>query len=403
MQPEFSVIDSPEQIVPEVIEHFQRHDDKFFPPLSTRGGVSGYISSLFSMDGRLLLCYISGKLVGVMGFGFNHPEWSTYFQYIAIDQEYQGKGLPQKMVNKGIEMAVAKGETRVVARTWSTNLVMLRFFSLQGFIHFDTLYNDRGEGVHTLLFSKVIVAPEWKIPVQRVGVIGGMGTYSTGNFIRTLTGIPRSTKKEQNLLPFVLVNEPSIPDRTESILNDRMPDVISKVNEAIERTNPAGISHILFLCFTLHPYMDQLHIRSGIEKINLISIIGRMMKHNTRKTLLVATKGTYVNRLFYNFGFVFPQEDHREEIHAIIMEIKSGADPAYYKNRIAGYAQAYDCGSLVLGCTDLHGMFGFSRQYHAITIIDPLLELTFLLEAGRQSAAKAAAAEKKGTNVSVSL
>ena len=394
MEPIFSVIDSPGQMTEEVIRHFEQHDEKFVPSLSSRNGIHGYIASIFEMNGRLILCHIDHKLVAVMGFGLDHPEWKTYYQYIAVDKEYQSLGLPRKLTDVGDEISLAHGETRIVARTWSTNLVMIRFFSLQGYVHFKTIYDDRGKGVHTLFFTKLIRQPEFRQPVSRLAIIGGMGTYSTGNFIKTLTSIPRSTRKEQNLLPFILLNEPSIPDRTECILEDRVKDFIDKVNETICLANPTDVSHIVFLCFTLHPYIDQLALHESIEKISLINIIGRLMEKAEGKTILIATKGTYFNSPFYNFGFVLPDDTDREAIHAVIMQIKSGADPEYYKDQITSYASKYGCTRMVLGCTDLHGMFGSSRKYKGIDIVDPLFELVLLLATARIENARAVISNK---------
>jgi aspartate racemase len=394
MEPIFSVIDSPEKLTDEVVDHFVRHDEKFFPSLSSRNGIHGYIASIFEMNGRLILCHIDHKLVAVMGFGLDHPEWKTYYQYIAVDKEYQNLGLPKKLTDVGDEISLAHGETRVVARTWSTNLVMIRFFSVQGYVHFKTIYDDRGKGIHTLFFTRLLRQPEFRQPVTRLAIIGGMGTYSTGNFIKTLTGIPRSTRKEQNLLPFILLNEPSIPDRTECILEDRVKDFIYKVNETICQANPADVSHIVFLCFTLHPYIDQLSLNDNIEKISLIHIIAGLMRKTEGKTILIATKGTYFNSPFYDFGFVLPEAADRDAIHKIIMQIKSGADPEYYKEEITAYTVKYDCNRMVLGCTDLHGMFGSSRKYNGIDIIDPLFELVLLIETARAADVRAVVMNK---------
>ncbi len=387
MQPKFSVINPLNGLSKEVLDHFDRHESDFYPSLSSRdGGMQRYIDTLLSMEPRLILCHVDEKLVGLLGIVFNQPVWKTYIQYVSVDREYHGHALHEMMIAKANEMAAENGDTRVVARTWSRNYPVLRYMILNEFYHFDTVYDDRIVGVHTYLFTRLVVPPVIEKRVSRLVIIGSRGNYSTGNFIKTLTSLPRTTKKEQTLLPFVLISDPSVPDRTESILLNRENDIIHKIDESIGSINPGAVSHILVLSFTLHAVIKKLSIPADIEVINLVSIVKDLIKNIDKKVLLLATKATYGSRIFDGTGMKYPDIGDIEDIQSVINEIKSGTDPCYYRDRMVGYAGAYGCDCIVLGSTDLHSMFGFDRIYHDVQIIDPLFDLALQIQTVRSMA-----------------
>ena len=364
----------------EVIHHFKKHDADFYPCISSRSSIIDYIRSVFDIDGRLIICSVSSKIVAIMGIGLNHPTWKFYYQYISIDASYRRKGIADTLLEKAIEIFLDHGATRIIARTWSSNKTSQQHFRKHQFIHFDTIMDDRSKGIHSNYFTKVLSPLRLEKPLTFLGLIGGMGTFATGNFIKTLSAIPRYIAKEQHLMPFLVVNDPSIPDRTEYIYQDRVGDVVSKVNESINRADQRQLSHLVILCFTFHPFINQLRVRKEIEIINLIDTCARLMPGSAQRCMLIATKGAYRLNTFGSLAVQIPGDDQQERIHNIILEIKSGACPPHFKNEIIALAKNNACNSIILGCTDLHGMFGFNQQYEDVTIFDPLLELALHLE-----------------------
>ena len=379
----YTVLSEFMEVDEEVIAFFAKHDEEFYPSISSRSSVVEYIRSIFGTAGRLIVCHIHGKIVGIIGIGLNHPAWKYYYQYISVDAQYRRRGIAGKLLELALQIFKEHGATRIVVRTWSSNKASRGNFHKHGFIHFDTLANDRGAGVHSCFYTKVLSPLQLEKPLSFLGLIGGMGTFATGNFVKTLSCIPRSTPKEQSLMPFLVINDPTIPDRTEAIYQNTVAEVVSKVEKSINRADQRQLSHLAILCFTFHPFIPLLRLRRGIEVINLIDLCSRLLGQPGRRWLLVATLGTYKTNPFCSLPVLTPADPQKERIHQIILEIKSGACPSCYRDELIAVAKNNDCNALVLGCTDLHGMFGFYQQYQGVTVLDPLLELALHLETVR--------------------
>jgi aspartate racemase len=381
----FRIVENQSQVTDEIINHFQKNDDDFYPPISNRQSIAAYINSIFEMNGKLITGYIDDTLIAVVGFCLNHPKWKNYYQYIAIDKSYRKQRIATAILDKADEYFIQNGAKRVVVRTWSTNQVSQNLLAGRGFIHFETIIDDRGKGIHSYYYTKLLNPFQLKNKIEFLGIVGGMGTYSTGNFIKTISAIPRLVTKEQHLLPFVVINDPTIPDRTEYIYANRVEDLITKITSVVSLIDQQKISHIVFVCFTFHPFIQQVPLQKHVERINLLDVIKYLIAAE-KKYFLIATKGTYLINSFKEIGnnIIIPGDEQKDEIHSIIMNIKSGVDVHYYKNRFIELAKSNQCDAIILGCTDLHNIFEFDRINNGIEIIDPLEELAFIIEAQRR-------------------
>lgn len=153
----YRILQSYTDVNEDILAHFAKNNAAFYPPLSDRGGsLSDYVQSIFRANGRLVVCQANHRIVAATGISLNHPDWEYYFQYMSVDEDYRRQGLQQKMLAIAIRLFREAGATKIVTRTWSTNHASQGFFRKHGFIQSNTIFNDRGNGVHTYVFIKIL-------------------------------------------------------------------------------------------------------------------------------------------------------------------------------------------------------------------------------------------------------
>ena len=368
-----------------VMDFFVAQDADFYPPISQRTSMQAYVASIMQPDGALIVASDADRVIGIAGLTFEHPRFRYFIQYVATDSSYRKQGIAHLLFDKAFTLLQKRGADRVTIRTWSANQRSQQLFSSTGFILYDKVFNDRGEGIHSYYFGKSFLTGYLKQQPECIGILGGMGSFSTGNFIRTLTGTNKRMQGDSDSLSFVLVNDPAIPDRSKSIRENKVPEMTAAVNTAIEKIMAGEVSHLLLLCFTLHPFIDRLKIPGRTELIDLVDFTRQAISGSGDQWMLAATLSSYEMDHFSAAEIHFPRYEDRQRIQDMISSIKTGLDPVHYKKELAAIAHENGCSGVVLGCTDLHGMFGYDKTYDDVHVFDPLIELAFLLEAKRKA------------------
>src|SRR5215217_8189566 len=266
----FSIIEQKQDLIADVTAFITKYDQAFYPPISSRTSIEYYIGTLFAMDGRLIICRDHDEVTGIAAICLNHPQWKFTYQYVLVDEAYRRMGIPGMLLDKAYSIFSDHGATRIVSRTWSANQASICHFKKYGFIHFDTVMNDRGPGMHSYYYAKVLQPVVFRNPVSLLGMLGGMGTFATGNFIRTLSGIPHDVLQEQEMFSYVIVNAATIPDRLTYIHEGRTDELVKSMNNALTAINQERLSQLLVLCFTVHPFIKQLSLVPNVELIDLV-------------------------------------------------------------------------------------------------------------------------------------
>lgn len=101
--------------------------------------------------------------------------------------------------------------------------------------------------------------------IKKLGVLGGMGPAASAEFIvRLIAQTP--AKKDQEHIPFVLWNDPRVPDRSTSMRNgDDKP--VPYLLEGIKGLKHAGCDLIVIPCNTAHFWFHELSKHAHIIHI----------------------------------------------------------------------------------------------------------------------------------------
>lgn len=146
-------------------------DKDFFPALSSRemslNGPVNYFEELFVENAKFLLAFLEEQVVGFSIFFHNHFEEliapftpCNYIKIACVHPDYRGLRIASSF-NQFIEEQLPEDLTLpyVVRRTWSTNLPQVKLLSRFGYDLIHQFDNDRGNGISTVYFAKMMQAP----------------------------------------------------------------------------------------------------------------------------------------------------------------------------------------------------------------------------------------------------
>ena len=195
--------------------------------------------------------------------------------------------------------------------------------------------------------------------MKRLGILGGMGPAASAEYVARLVA-QTTASCDQEHIPFVLWNEPRIPDRSTSIRNgDDKP--LPFLLQGIQVLKAVGCSMIVIPCNTAHFWYDEL-VKLKVPIVHIVdSVANELRDINVVGTIgVIATQGTIQSELYQNrltdWACIVPtQEEITTLVQPSIELIKAGdlvkshtMIMTVVDSLISRGAQA-----VVLGCTEL--------------------------------------------------
>ena len=136
--------------------------------------------------------------------------------------------------------------------------------------------------------------------IKRLGILGGMGPAASAEFIvRLIAQTPAS--KDQDHIPFVLWNEPRIPDRSTAMqAGDNAP--LLWLLQGIQALKTVGCDHVVIPCNSAHFWYDDM-AKMGVPITHIVdSIADQLLElHLENATIgIMGTQGTIEHGLYQN-------------------------------------------------------------------------------------------------------
>lgn len=134
--------------------------------------------------------------------------------------------------------------------------------------------------------------------MKRLGILGGMGPAASAEFVTRLIKQTPATSDQQHM-PFVLWNEPRIPDRSTSMRNgDNRP--LLWLLQGIQALKTVGCDHIVIPCNSAHYWYDDM-IKMSVPITHIVdSIADQLRKLHLENTTIgiMGTQGTIEHGLY---------------------------------------------------------------------------------------------------------
>ena len=197
--------------------------------------------------------------------------------------------------------------------------------------------------------------------MKRLGVLGGMGPAAGAEFLVRLTQqTPAACDQEH--IPVILWSDPTVPDRSTSLLNqDDLP--WEKLKRGIQGLKNADCDHIVIPCNTAHFWYDRLvelgvqitHIVDSVaDELRLQNITGTIGVLGTRATMQLGLYNNHLSKL--GWTCITPTSKEMEDyvqpgidlIKANKPILANGMLMTVVRSLIKQGAQA-----VVLGCTEI--------------------------------------------------
>jgi len=201
---------------------------------------------------------------------------------------------------------------------------------------------------------------------KTIGIIGGMGPESGLYFLDILFKMTKA-RKDQDHVPFIMFNNPKVPDRTDAILG-LGPSPLPYIIEGATTLEKAGAGFIVMPCVTGHFYYSEIIKHISIPFLNLLEEVHRYISDHLdsiKKIGLLATSGTVKSGLFQTLfsekkvEVIAPGEKEQSLVmEAIYGErgVKAGFKkyPKKLFKQVAEHLQdKYGIDAVIAGCTEI--------------------------------------------------
>lgn len=231
-----------------------------------------------------------------------------------------------------------------------------------------------------------------------IGIIGGMGPHAGIDFCSLIIK-ETSAVKDQDHLPLILSSQPSkIPDRSNYIFDQSMPNPGHAIIEQLESLEKMGATMVGIPCVTAHTPVIFSQVQSAAKEmgISLLSIIDETLEFvaneypGLKKIGVISTDATYHSKLFESpidqssFNFVdLGREKNIEWVQNAISNeswgIKAQSLPVSELARASllksiNYLKEKGADAVILGCTELPLAFPES-EINGVVLVNPMRAL----------------------------
>lgn len=199
------------------------------------------------------------------------------------------------------------------------------------------------------------------VPPSTLGVVGGMGPLASAEFLKTIYEVCIGGREQEAPIVFMYSN-PTVPDRTECLLNGSREVLLESLISALRQLHAMGANRTLICCVTIHSVVPQLPDDLRSKLISLLDVIYEGVEQSRQRHLLVCSTGTRKLGLFQDHPsweslsdyIVLPDDNDQDELHKMIYRVKQCSDPADAMPYVESLLRKYRVDSFIAGCTEIH-------------------------------------------------
>ena len=198
--------------------------------------------------------------------------------------------------------------------------------------------------------------------MKRLGILGGMGPAASAEFlVRLIEQTPAGCDQEH--IPVILWSDPTVPDRSTSLLNgDDLP--WEYLRRGVQGLKNADCDHIIIPCNTAHFWYDRM-AELGVPITHIVdSVAAELRNKNVTNTTIgilgtraTIRQGLYQQRLTeQGWKCITPTErEMTEYVQPAIDLIKAGkiVMAEGLLNQVIAHLIDWGANAVVLGCTEI--------------------------------------------------
>lgn len=189
-----------------------------------------------------------------------------------------------------------------------------------------------------------------------LGVLGGMGPMATVLFLEHIVNFTNAGNDQEHINT-IIYNMPSIPSRTDFILNNSNESPLPHLIKYVTALKNLNVSIIAIPCVTAMYFYSQIS-NLGVEVCNIADIALNDSEKQNNKIGVLATTGTVSSNVFQNLykgDIILPNTHYQNIIMDIIFNSVKGGYPVN-KNKfieVINHLKEKGSNKIILGCTEL--------------------------------------------------
>lgn len=196
---------------------------------------------------------------------------------------------------------------------------------------------------------------------MRLGVIGGLGPMATAYYLELVVRMT-DAKRDQDHPEIMVMDIPTIPDRTAYILGKSEEDPVGPMVQLGKQLKSLGATVLATPCVTAHYFHEALQQGSGLPVIHVIQKTAQLLRSEGVGCVgLMATDGTVESGIFQKeleaagVSVVLPDEQGQRDVMTIIYDQVKAGIPADLQlfHGICGQLRRQGAQVVILGCTEL--------------------------------------------------
>ena len=227
---------------------------------------------------------------------------------------------------------------------------------------------------------------------MRLGVIGGLGPMATAYFLELIVAMT-DARRDQEHPEIIVMNIPSIPDRTAYILGKSSENPVIPMVTLGKQMKELGATVVATPCITAHFFHEQLQTGIDLPVIHAIRATAATMKNEgISRVGLMATDGTVQSGIFQKeveaagMQMVLPSPASQAKVMSIIYDyVKAGIAPDMSLFEDVR-RELFESGAevIVLGCTELSLLKKYNNLGDGILDALEVLAKESVLACGKQ-------------------
>jgi len=198
--------------------------------------------------------------------------------------------------------------------------------------------------------------------MKRLGILGGMGPAASAEFVNRLIAQTPATCDQEHI-PFVLWNNPQIPDRSTSLRNsDDLP--LPLLLEGIKGLKASGCDLIVIPCNTAHFWFHEFK-KINVRMVHIVDSVAFALRDAGVNDTTIGVMGTqatvelglyqyHLNRLGWNC--IVPTKQEMDTLVQPAIDLIKAGDMAQSHDMLISVADsliARGARAVVLGCTEI--------------------------------------------------
>ncbi|MEK9200791.1 MAG: amino acid racemase [Patescibacteria group bacterium] len=213
-----------------------------------------------------------------------------------------------------------------------------------------------------------------------VGIIGGMGPLATIELQRFILEYTPA-RRDQDHIQVIIHNNPQIPDRTLSLLENGGESFIKEVVATGKKLIESGATVLCMPCSTAHARFREIQSQLSKPLIDMVKLTVDEITNRqlSQPIIILATDGSIKEKVFTatftknRISYILPNIIEQKKIMKIIYDIKAGKKTSLVKSlrNFIKKKNLTDSCSVLLGCTEL-GLCENELQDIGVPLINPL-------------------------------